>query len=189
MTIADFIKSLRMMPEVNDINEGRISNYQIFDALNYVLSAVFNTLAKMNSTVITKPAATLTLTANSVDLPSDFQSVVNVTDSSDTPLRLASKNEELSEKNYRIIGNKLYSVNSTVKLTYKYFYTRITSTATSFPLPDSFIEMAKDYTAIKLGAKPVPDGKSLIAMITDDVYDLTANRDYNELEMQMPFYV
>ena len=184
MTPKDIFVRVRMAPEINDNAEVKYSDYNLIAALNSVLSIVYNTLSSSSNDLLTQETE-LTLTDGKAALPSDFLSVVNVT-AGNYVLKPQSKSNDVDEYSYRIRGNYLYSGNSTVTLEYKPYFTDIDydTTGTELILPNYFSELLKKYVVIVLHGGINKNDSTIVQQVTDDVYKLTAGREYSRIDIQ-----
>lgn len=173
-----------MAPEINDNAEVKYSDYNLIAALNSVLSIVYNTLSSSSNDLLTQEI-TLTLTDGKVALPNDFLSVVNVSSGAYT-LKPQSKSNDVDAFSYRIRGNNLYSGNDTVTLEYKPYFTDIdyNTIETDLLLPNYFSELLKKYVVIVLQGGINKNDSSVVQQVTDDVYKLTAGREYSRIDIQ-----
>jgi hypothetical protein len=180
---------IRMTPEINDNGQQKYSNYQIAEAVNTVLSIVFNALSQSNNELITEEID-LTLTDGATDLPEAFLSVVNIF-SPLGKLTQQSKSKEVDNKTYRIRKNKIYSANDTLHLVYKPYFVEIdpTDLTSELPVPNYFSELLKKYAIMALQGGINKADASIVQQITDDVYRLTAGREYSEIEFNPTFKV
>jgi hypothetical protein len=185
MTAQEILLQLRY--QLGDTERVTFSDYQLLDALNSVLTLINNALSVQGSNLIEKQV-TLTLTDGEIDLPSDFQSVVTVQNTSQTGLNVASKNELLTQYNYRIRGNTIYSLNEQLILVYKQSFDAV-GEEDDLPLPNYFSELIKKYAVMVLKGTIDRSDAQAYQVIANDVYKLTAGREYGALDMQVPFYV
>ena len=183
MTPMQLFSKIRMAPEINDNAQVKYSDYQLTDALNSVLSIVFNTLSSSSNDLLTEET-TITLTDGKAALPEDFLSVVNVR-GGDYVLAPQSKSKDVDEYTYRIRGNYIYSANSTITLTYKPYFVEVEyhTMDDDMVLPNYFSELLKKYSVITLVGGINKQDSTIVQQVTDDVYKLTSGREYSGLEI------
>lgn len=189
MTAQELFSKIRMTPEINDNEHTKYSNYQVAEALNTVLSIVFNALSQSNNELITEEID-LILIEGVANLPTDFLSVVNVF-SANGKLTQQSKSKEVDQYTYRIRKNKIYSANESIRLDYKPYFISIIpdNLVVELPVPNYFSELLKKYAIMALQGGINKADTTVVQQITDDVYRLTAGREYNAIEMFPTFYV
>jgi len=189
MTPQQLFSKIRMSPEINDNAQVKYSDYQLTDALNTVLSIVFNTLSQSSNELLTSEKD-LTLTDGVSSLPADFLSVVNVF-AGTKKIDQQSKSLAVDAYTYRIRGNSIYSANDVLTLVYKPYFVEVDdSTLTAdLPLPNYFSELLKKYAIISLQGGINKTDTTIVAQISDDVYKLTAGREYGSLEIQQSFRI
>lgn len=189
MKVQQLFSKIRLTPEINDNAQVKFSDYQLTEAVNTVLSIVFNTLSQSNNELITAEIE-LTLTNGVVDLPSDFLSVVNVF-SNNGKLTQQSKSKGVDQFTYRIRKNQIYSVNDSLELHYKPYFVEIdpANLTTDLPVPNYFSELLKKYAIMALQGGINQADASIVQQISNDVYRLTAGREYNEIEFQQAFKI
>jgi hypothetical protein len=187
MTAQQLFLSLRFI--LNDMERSRFSDYQLTESVNSVLSIINNALAKSNSELITEETD-LTLVSGVVDLPVDFQSMVNVFAGTNL-LSYQSKSSDSSSNTYRIRGNKIYSTNETLTIHYKKTFLPIDTDdlSVSLPVPDYFSELLKKYTVIIMQGGISKTETPIVQQISDDVYKLTAGREYSAIDFAPTFKV
>jgi hypothetical protein len=189
MTPQQLFSKIRMAPEINDNAQVKYSDYQLTDALNTVLSIVFNTLSQSSNELLTADKK-LTLTDGVCALPDDFLSVVNVF-AGNNVLKQQSKSMDVDSYTYRIRGNNIYSSNDVLTLDYKPYFIEIddkTLTA-ELPLPNYFSELLKKYAVMSLQGGINKADTTIVQQITNDVYKLTSGREYSSMELQASFRV
>lgn len=189
MTAQELFAKIRMTPEISDNSRQKFSDYQLAEAVNTVLSIVFNALSQSNNELITEEVD-LTLINGSVDLPDDFLSVVNVF-SANGKLTQQSKSKEVDQYTYRIRKNKIYSANDSIELHYKPYFVEVDpiDLTTELPVPNYFSELLKKYAIIALQGGINKSDASVVQQITSDAYRLTAGREYNEISIQQTFRI
>lgn len=148
MNTADLLVSLRYK-----LPREQFSEYQIVDALNYVMNEINLALNSITSSLTTK-SAILTLTANEADLPTDLESIIYVKDKVSIPIT-----DELTAYTYQIIGNKIKCEGDTVTIYYRkslpVYEWDSAITPTTIDLPVSFDNMIKDSIVNLLTNQPM----------------------------------
>lgn len=184
MTPRDVFRQVRMSAEINDNAEVKYSDYQMVAALNSVLSMVYNALSNQNSSILTRED-TLELDDYEADLPSDFLSLVAVFDPSGTPLTIAGKSAAIGTNTYRIMGNKIYSLNSLLTLQYKAWFIDVEydTMDDDLELPAYFGELLRKYAVIVLTGGISKADTPIVEQVESDVRRLTAGRDYNSIDV------
>ena len=173
-----------MAPEIADNAGVKYSDYNLIAALNSVLSIVYNTLSSSSNDLLTEET-TITLTDGKAALPEDFLSVVNVR-GGNYVLTPQSKSNDVDEYSYRIRGNYIYSANSTLKMTYKPYFVEVTYDTMEMDLilPNYFSELLKKYVVIVLQGGINKNDSTIVQQVTDDVYKLTAGREFSRIDIQ-----
>jgi hypothetical protein len=151
MNTADLLVSLRYV-----LNRETYSDYQIVDALNYVMNEISLALNNISSSLV-HTSAELTLTNNEADFPSDLESIISVKDRVNVPLSY-----ELDGYTYQIEGNKIKAQGNTVTVYYKktlptYSLSGETGAIlpTTIDLPVGFNNMIKDSVIAIVTGNPV----------------------------------
>lgn len=164
MLVNDQLYDIRF--SVNDFNDGVYSLYEKLSALNQVLQMMNTILANISSDLV-KERATLTFTAGSADLPTDYGGMVSLTATSGYKLyeRLGEDTSDLNT--YELIGGKIYAAHSTLTLTYKKVFAEVDE-ADTMPLPDMFKQLITSYCKTLLTQAKSFDSE-LIAMLEADV--------------------
>lgn len=189
MTAQELFAKIRMTPEIDDNAQTKFSDHQICEAVNAVLSIVFNALSTSNNELLTEEKE-LTLVDGVCALPSDFLSVVNVFG----PLGMLtqqSKSLAVDDKTYRIRKDSIYSANDSIELHYKPYFVEISNEDLTvlLPVPNYFSELLKKYAIMALQGGINKADTTVVQQVTDDVYRLTAGREYNEIPLQQSFKV
>lgn len=184
MTPKDIFRQVRMSAEIADNAEVKYSDYQMVAALNSVLSMVYNALSSQNSSILTKED-TLELDDYEADLPSDFLSMVAVFDASGNPLVISGKSAAISAGTYRIMGNKIYSLNSSLIIQYKSWFDAVEydTVEDDLELPAYFGELLRKYAVIVLTGGISKADTPIVELVESDVRRLTAGRDYNSIDV------
>lgn len=189
MTVGDLFQSIRY--RLDDFSKLKTSDFDLCDTYNTVLNAIFNALAKQNTDLITK-TATLTLTAGSSALPTDYAGMVDVEDANGVPLGYAHKGIVLDLTTYRIYGTTLYSTNTILTLTYMYRpsptvakddTTLATALGTTIPLPDYFSDLIQNYVVMITTGQLSKLDAGINQLISADVYKIANGNTFNSLEM------
>ena len=183
MTPRDIFSRIRMAPEIADNAGVKYSDYNLIAALNSVLSIVYNTLSSSSNDLLTEET-TITLTDGKAALPEDFLSVVNVR-GGNYVLTPQSKSKDVDEYTYRIRGNYIYSANSTIMLTYKPYFIEVEyyTMDDEMVLPNYFSELLKKYSVITLVGGINKQDSTIVSQVTQDVYKLTAGREYSGIDV------
>jgi transcription antitermination factor NusG len=131
----------------------------------------------ITSSLITK-STTLTLTNNAADLPSDFESIIEVVDKINIPMTA-----ELDAYTYKITVSQILAQGDTVTLSYRksfpvYVFSD-TITPTTIDLPVSFDNMLIDGIVGLLTGKPID--------IKAETIKLIANRDGKKRPQRLIF--
>jgi hypothetical protein len=155
------------------------TDYQITDALNYVMKEINLALNSVSSSLITT-STTLTLTNNEADLPSDLETIISVDSKINIPIT-----EELGGYTYQIVGNKIKAQGSTVTIYYKKSYPQYvfttTITPTTIDLPVSFDNMIKNNIIAYVTGQPTDIQLQTIKLI--------ASRDGRKRPQRLIFYL
>jgi hypothetical protein len=186
MLFSKLFLSLRYV--LGDIAGNVYSDYQLEEAINTVQSIIANALSTSNSELLTD-TATITLTSNVADLPSDFQSVVSVFNLAGEPLSYLTKSKAIDEYSYRIRGTKIYFAGSALTLDYKKSLTSadIADLNVTMDLPEYFADTIKKYAVMILQNGMNKADAPIVQLITDDVYKLTSGREYSGIEITPAF--
>jgi hypothetical protein len=153
------------------------SDYQITDALNYVLNEINIALNSVSSSLITA-STTLSLVDSEAELPADLESIISVTDKICIPF-----NSELDGYSYQIIGNTIKAQGDTVTIYYKksnpQYVFDMTITPSTIDLPVSFDNMIRDNVIAFLTGQPTNIQLQTIKLI--------ANRDGRKRPQRLIF--
>lgn len=173
MNTSDLLTSIRYKVGFTDFSE-----YQLVDALNYVIRETGLALNSITSSLLTT-SVTLTLADNLATLPSDLESIIDVTDRVNIPIT-----QELDSYTYQIVGNTIRAQGKTVTVYYKktlpeYNYDGETVTPLTIDLPTSFNNMIKDNIISFLTGQPTN--------IQAAVIKLVANRDGKKRPQRLVF--
>lgn len=160
------------------LNENEYSPYQITDALNYVMNEISLALNSISSSLITT-SATLPLTNNEADLPSDLETIISVVDRINVSL-----SAEIDAYTYQVEGNKIRADGETVTVYYKktlpeYSFDGSAITPSTIDLPVSFNNMIKDNVIAHLTGQPTN--------IQTQTIKLIANRDGKKRPRRLAF--
>lgn len=173
MNTADLLTSLRYKLSYADY-----SDYQITEALNYVIKEISEALNSVSSSLI-NTSATLTLTDNEADLPSDLETIIYVTDKINIPIT-----DELDAFTYQIEGNTIRTEGDTVTIYYRktlpeYTFDGTVITPSTIDLPASFNNMIKTNIIAFLAGQPTD--------IKIQTIKLIANRDGKKRRQRLIF--
>lgn len=184
MTIKQLFAKVRMDANISDLAAVKFSDYQMIMALNAVLSIIYQTVATMSSTILNKNIS-IKMKNGKGELPEDFLQAVLVCDGSGTPLRAASKTENISTGTYRISGDIIRSDNTEIDLEYKPYFEELeySDLENDLEVPPLFNEYLRKYmVTVLLSGTPQGDAE-MIAKLTSDVKNIVANRDFASLDV------
>ena len=109
-----------MTPAIADNQGDKYSDYQVIDALNSVLSMVYNTIAASSSTIMNR-TADIQLKNGHGELPDDFLKVVSVK-SGAKELHPVPRGVDIPKDGYQISADTIYSPNDTLTIEYKPYF-------------------------------------------------------------------
>ena len=160
------------------LGENEYSFYQITDALNYVMKEINLALNSVTSSLITA-SATLTLTENEADLPTDLESIISVVGKINIPFM-----DELDSITYQVVGDKIRAQGDTLDIYYRksfpqYEFGGTEITPTTIDLPASFDNMIKDSIIALLTGQP--------SNVQAQTIKLIANRDGKKRPQRLIF--
>ena len=175
-TLKSMIAQIRMDGHVADNAAVKYSDYQIISAINGALDGIYVIIAGYTSDLTIKSK---TLTANSngeAKLPSDFVSVYEVFGGG-AELTPASKSDSVTDKNYKIRGNKIITGCGQITLEYKYCPLDLTAEDkdNEMPLPVYFNSLIKAY------AVGILTGQQTDTSLAQSVLNIVQQRAYNKL--------
>ena len=182
MTPREIIRKVRMAPEIRDLSEAKVSDYDIVDALNSVLNMLYNELGSFSNDLLTR-TETVNLTHGEAELPEDFLQVVEVY-RGDTVYAPVYKGKAVSPYTYTIMNNIIYSDADRLTIDYRPQFEEVTMDALDDDMdyPIYFKEFIKKLVIMALnGTLEMPEG---VAYLRDTVKNLTANRGYTRLDIR-----
>ncbi len=110
---------MQMRYYLGDSQKSRFSDDALISALNVAVSLAYETFVGYSSSVGRKQA-TLTPENGKAALPTDFHSIVLVTDGSDNELLPDYAKRVPADDHYKIVGNEIYTDAASVKMEYHY---------------------------------------------------------------------
>ena len=113
MLVDELISESRVL--LNDTDELEFSETELLKYLNNGIDIIENILSSKNSSILLNE---LDIVSSSTQLPSDLLKISNVYNSSTKKYLTLSSNVDISENEYKIIGNTLKVVYLPVKLIY-----------------------------------------------------------------------
>lgn len=178
MTPKGIFARVRMEPAVNDVNKTKFSDYQLLNALNTVISIIYNAVSTSSSGILNQ-TIDLKVRKNKTELPENFLSMVNIYDDAGNVLYPATKSEDISQNNYRIVGTTLFTGAESVTIEYKPLFEEITydDLEDDLSLPEIFRDMVRTYMVLRLTNDA--SANEQLAGISESVYRILADRDYN----------
>lgn len=183
MKVSELINSIRVA--VDDTNATTYSDYSVLEITNSIFYNVANFLIKHNSSLMYKEAS-LTFENNEAQLPTDFVSLIEATDSEgeDVP-----ENTRLLASSYKIIGNKIKSKLGTLNIVYSYTFSDKFTMDSDVPFPGQFIEYLKKYIVMVLTNNNKDASITILPVIESDLIELISNREHAGIERDMQFLV
>lgn len=184
MTPNDIILAVRMAPEIKDMDAAHYSDYDILQALNEVAAYLYNTLAEQTSSLLDKRAELQKVEddGDGFVLPEDFLQIVSAYDGDARIMEPQTKDGELTEHSYRIVGAKLYTKSKAVTLVYKPFFADLTASdlEKDMDLPPFFKTLFKKAVILLLQAGDQQNTDAL-QLISDGVLKLVGNMAYSQI--------
>lgn len=180
MSPKQIINKVRMNPAIADNQGDKYSDYQVIDALNSVLSMVYNTIAASSSTIMNR-TADIQLKNGHGELPDDFLKVVSVK-SGAKELHPVPRGVDIPKDGYRITGSTIFAPTD-ITIEYKpYFDEDITmdTLEDDLDIPAYFVNLLVKYVVVMLLGATTKDA-DIIQQITTDIYNITASREYSYL--------
>lgn len=184
MTPNDIILAVRMAPEIKDMDAARYSDYDILQALNETAAYIYCTLAEQTSSLLDKRAE---LTKAEGDgegfvLPEDFLQIVSAYNGDARVMEPQTKDGELTEHSYRIVGAKLYSKSKAVTMDYKPFFVELTmdDLEKEMDLPPFFKTLIKKAVILILQGSGQQD-TAVLQLIADGVAKIVGNMAFSQI--------
>lgn len=184
MTPNDIILAVRMAPEIKDMDAAHYSDYDILQALNDVAAYLYNTLAEQTSSLLDKRAELLKVEGNEdgFALPEDFLQIVSAYNGDARIMEPQTKDGELTEHSYRIIGAKLYTKSKAVTLVYKPFFVDLTANdlEKDMDLPPFFKTLIKKAVILILQGSGQQD-TAVLQLVADGVAKIVGNMAFSQI--------
>lgn len=182
MTPNDIILAVRMAPEIKDMDAAHYSDYDILQALNEVVAYIYNTLAEQTSSLLDKRAELQKEEGKGFVLPEDFLQIVSAYDGDARIMEPQTKDGELTEHSYRIIGAKLYTKSKAVTLVYKPFFIDLTANdlEKDMDLPPFFKTLLKKAVILILQGSGQQD-TAVLQLIADGVAKIVGNMAFSQI--------
>lgn len=184
MTPNDIILAVRMAPEIKDMDAARYSDYDILQALNETAAYIYCTLAEQTSSLLDKRAE---LTKAEGDgegfvLPEDFLQIVSAYNGDARVMEPQTKDGELTEHSYRIVGAKLYSKSKAVTMDYKPFFVELTmdDLEKEMDLPPFFKTLIKKAVILILQGSGQQD-TAVLQLIADGMAKIVGNMAFSQI--------
>lgn len=174
-TLKNMIAQIRISGAVADNAAVKYSDYQIISAINSAIEGIYVILSNY-STDITIKSKMIALTSGEAKLPSDFVAVHEVFGGG-KELTPALKSDDVTDKTYKIRGNKIISGCSQVTLEYKYCASDLTSEDmdTELPLPSYFNSIVRSYAIANL------TGTAVDTTLAQSMINIVQQRSFNKL--------
>ena len=182
MTPNEIFNTVRMSPKIADNAGVKYTVYQMVDALNDVISVVYNTLSTMNSDLLTK-SEQVYLDEGEGTLPDDFLMAVSVKDADGNALTPCGKSVDPGRYDYRIEGTSILSKNDELTVTYKPYFVEIDSDSLDddLSLPPYFRVLLKRYLILALRDSADGMDGDVLQKLQSDVRQLVSGRGYTEV--------
>jgi hypothetical protein len=172
---------------INDMASHTYSDYQIVNALNTVIRQVNAQLSNMTSDLI-KARTTLTLVNGAITLPTDFQSMVKMTDANNSIMRPRTVEPDTDTNTFEILNNQILANQPTVVLTYKKYFAEMDGTlSTNMPLPDFFKDVLTLYTKVILQGTMSQGDSQVLPPIEQKIMMLVGGRDKKQMKLKPIF--
>lgn len=182
MTPNDIILAVRMAPEIKDMDAAHYSDYDILQALNETASYIYSILAEQTSSLLDKRAELQKEEGKGFVLPEDFLQIVSAYDGDARIMEPQTKDGELTEHSYRIIGAKLYTKSKAVTLVYKPFFIDLTANdlEKDMDLPPFFKTLLKKAVILILQGSGQQD-TAVLQLIADGVAKIVGNMAFSQI--------
>lgn len=184
MTPNDIILAVRMAPEIKDMDAAHYSDYDILQALNEVAAYVYNTLAEQTSSLLDKRTELQKVEGDGegFNLPEDFLQIVSAYDGDARIMEPQTKDGELTEHSYRIVGAKLYTKSKAVTLVYKPFFVDLTASdlEKDMDLPPFFKTLIKKAVILILQGSGQQD-TAVLQLVADGVAKIVGNMAFSRI--------
>jgi len=173
---------------VKDVQGDVYSPHIIVNALNTVIRQINATLSNMTSDLV-KTRVPLTLVSGAITLPTDFQSMVKLTDSNNNVLRPRTVEPDTDTYTFEILNNQILANQLTVILTYKRYFAEmdLTMLATVMPLPDFFKDVITSYTKVILQGAMSQGDTTILPPLEQKVIMLVGGRDKKQMKLKPVF--
>jgi len=189
MTVEELLTQVRY--QINDTDKVEYTDAELIGYVNDGLDFISKELIRLSSPVLLK-YTTLSLTDGAADLPSDFVREEGVLDSQGNPLKSCPPIKPVDQYGYKIIGNKLYSNNTSVDLFYYAFYPKVSALTDTIPIPDYMVQLLKEiviFLALNRNEFSLNVEQELLKVFASQVYDIAKMTGETYYERELPFKV
>lgn len=173
-----------------DVDEVKYSDYDILQALNECLEYLNKSYALQNSDFLEKVGRydlTTDELTNGIRLPGDFLTIMKVARQADKRLlKVVPVGSELTDEDYFISGDRLYSGDRSITLIYKAVIAELESVDDDIFLPPSF-----SNTVVNLAVMILNNAETdiLAQAVNDATESIIPRRRYSNVKQKMPYIV
>ena len=169
-----------------DMDEVRFSDYEIYHAMNEVLSYLRARLANMQSDLLEREKVYEIgdFTNGAVELPDDFTSVKGVYRLSDHYRLHAVSDDHVTPDKFRLFAGRIYAACGV--LLHYYGSLMPVKDGEEIPLPDTYIDPIIKLTRMVLNNTDVD---TMTQAVTDEIDNIVPRRKWNNARQKMPFFV
>ena len=169
-----------------DMDEVRLSDYEIYHAMNEVLRYIRARLANQQSDLLEREKVYEIgdFTNGAVDLPEDFTSVKGVYRLSDHYRLHAVSDDHVTPDTFRLFAGRIYAAAGILL----HYYGKLlpVKDGESIPLPDTYIDPIIKLTRMVLNNTDVD---TMTQAVTDEIDNIVPRRKWNNARQKMPFFV
>lgn len=186
---SELIKKVRY--KVKDLNKTHYSDYDILQAINEVLGCINQSVALKNSDFLEKVKVFKEEVQGEFEtkglmLPCDLIVLVDIADAQcNCVLHPIPAIEDLKPNTYKIIGGKIYTKHSEVKLLYRARIPELDDLKDCIMLPEFMKQFMINTTCVALGST----GGVLAEEVAENLDRIIPGRRYANASLKMPFMV
>lgn len=188
MTVKELLNYVRY--QINDVDKVEYSDTELIGYVNEGLRFISNELIRLSSPLLLKKT-TLELTDGEADLPSDFIKEEAVLNSQGQALKSYPPSYPIDQYGYKILGNKLYSNNTSVDLIYYASYSSVSTLDSILPIPDYMVSLLREiviFLALNRNEFSLNVEQELFKLFASQVYEL-AKVGSSYYERELPFKI
>jgi len=189
MTVEEFLNQVRY--QINDTDKAEYSDTELINYVNDALRFISNELIRLSSPILLK-YTTLSLTDGAADLPSDFVREEGVLDSQGNLLKSYPAIKPADQYGYKIIGDKIYSNNTSLDLFYYALFPFVASLDDEIPVPAYMVNLLKEiviFLALNRNEFSLNVEQELLKAFGAQIYEIANSVTQTYYERELPFKV